>query len=310
MGRFVARSVAVVITCIAAPVARAGEGATGAAPAEKTFHLNQYMNGTPSAIRRTLQGPVDEFTAKTKDAKRRVADCEADLAAAREAALARARESDRYRDLATAARQAESDLAEARRAGTVRQRLDAGTKLNQLRSAMEKIERSAAAADRDVPIREARLAEERQSVSRCEQSLKKATDWRDKWVYAIECTFRMRAPLRVGREGALTTVKVLRPDQPGHEGVLVEYEAPQLQSNGGESEGIRTVNVVMRKKRLLLAPSTPGAKSAKAGDVLPIYRNYRIEGITTDEDGVIYIAARHPADPDDLLAAMIPLRGK
>jgi hypothetical protein len=83
-----------------------------------------------------------------------------------------------------------------------------------------------------------------------------------------------------------------------------------LQSNGGESEGIRTVNVVMRKKRLLLAPSTPGAKSAKAGDVLPIYRNYRIEGITTDEDGVIYIAARHPADPDDLLAAMIPLRGK
>ena len=97
---------------------------------------------------------------------------------------------------------------------------------------------------------------------------------------------------------------------PGHEGVLVEYEAPLRQSEGGQAEGIRTINVVMQKKRLLLAPETPGAKNAKAGDVLPLYRNYRIEGITTDEEGPVYVAARRAADPDNLLAAIIPLKGQ
>jgi hypothetical protein len=156
-----------------------------------------------------------------------LAECETAITAARDAAIPRARATAKYRRLAADAKQAEADLETARQSGTVQQRLDAGSRLNQCRAAMAKIERNALAADRDIALHRVRLAEERQSVQRCEQSLKKAVGWRDQWVYSIECTFRINAPIEVGTEGVLTSVRVLKPSAPDHEGVLVEYEAPQ-----------------------------------------------------------------------------------
>jgi hypothetical protein len=274
----------------------------------RTFQLSQYVKGTPAEIRQMLQGPVDEFVAKVKDARARMAAAEADVEAARQAAVARAHTSPRYQQLAADAEQAESALEEARRSGTVRQRLDAGSRLNRVRAELDKIDKSAVASDREVPRLEARLQEERQSVQRCTESLKKATTWRDQWSYAIECTFRMNAPVRIGRAGVLPTVKVLKPPGPGHEGLLVLYEAPERQNLGDKIEGIQTVNVVMKPVPLLLAPDTPGAKEAKAGDVLKLYRSYRVEGMTTDADGPVYVTARHEADADLLMEEIVPLR--
>ena len=279
-------------------------------PADTRFQLGKYVKGTPAEIRQTLQGPVDEFTQKTADAKRRVAECETEIAAEREAALPRARATARYQQMVANVKQAEADLGEARRSGTVQERLDAGSRLNRCKAAIEKFEKEALAGDKELALDQARLAEERQSVARCEQSLKKSVAWRDEWVYAIECTFRLRAPLDVGDVGVLTTVKVLTPNGPAHEGVLVEYEAAEQKAMGAEVEGIQTIKVVMKKVRLLLAPETPGAAGAKPGDLLVLYRNYRIEGLITDADGPIYIAARHAAASDALMDEVIPLGSK
>ena len=278
--------------------------------AEKKFHLTHYVSGTPSEIRQTLQGPVEEFTEKTRDARRRAAEAEAALSAAREAAVGQARKTRAYRELAKSADRAAADLENARRSGTVQQRLDAGAALNRVRGSMEKLERDALAADKDVARCEATLTEERQSVTRCEESLKKAKSWRDKWVYAVECTYRMNEPLRPGTRGALPTVKVLRAVGKDGKGLLVAYEAPERESLGDEAEGIQTVNVNMVRERLLLPPDTPGAATAKPGDVLELQRVYRIEGVTTDVDGSVYVAARKPSDVDALLEAVMPLRHK
>jgi hypothetical protein len=275
---------------------------------DKTFHLSQYVKGTPAEIRQMLQGPVDEFTTKVKEARDRVAACEADVEAARQEAVARAHESPKYQQLVADVKQAEAALESARRTGTAQRRLDASSRFNRLRAELDKLDKGAAASDPQVPRLEARLREERQSVERCTDSLKKATSWRDQWTYAIECTFRMNAPVKPDRVGVLPTVKVLKPHGPGHEGVLVQYEAPERQNLGEKVEGIQTVNVVMKPVRLLLAPDTPGARDARAGDVLKLYRSYRIEGITTDADGAVYVAARHPVDPDLLMEEIMPLR--
>jgi hypothetical protein len=278
-------------------------------PAVKVFRLGKYVKGTAAEIRQTLQGPVDEFTEKTKAAEQRVAECEAGAATARQAALPRLRASSpKYRELAETARRAEEELERARRSGTVQQRLDAGSRLNHARAGMEQMEKSAVAGDRDVGLEQARLEEERQSVTRCRESLEKATVWRDQWVYAIECTFRMNAPLAVGSEGVLTTVRVLKPPRPDHEGLLVLYEAAEQVGRGGEVEGIQTVNVVMKKERLLLGPDAPGAEGAKRGDVLKLFRNYRVQSVATDREGPVYVTAREPADVDALMAEIMPLR--
>ena len=298
-----------VATCLLA-VLWAARASSADLPAEKTFHLTKYVSGTPSEIRRTLQRPVDEFVEKAHDAKRRAGEAEASVAAAREAAVARAQKMREYRELDAAAKRVAAELDVARRSGTVQQRLDASAALNRVRGAMESLERAAVAADKDVARCEAALAEERQSVARCEESLKKAKSWRDRWVYAVECTFRMNEPLRPGTQGALTTVKVIRPAGAGEKGLLVEYEAPEREGLGDEAEGIQTVNVNMVRERLLLPPDTPGAATAKAGDVLELQRVYRIEGVTTDAEGVVYVTARKPADVDALLEAVMPLRRK
>lgn len=288
----------------------AAEGGAQPGPGEKTFRLGKYVKGTAAEIRQMLQGPVDEFVEKTQTAKKRAAEREAALAAAKEAAVPRVRQTPAYQRLVTSAAEAERDLEQLRRSGTTRQRLDASTKLNRFRAAMDKMDRDAITGDAEVARQAARLAEERESVARCEQSLEKATVWRDQWVYAIECTFRLDAPVGVGDEGVLTTVKVLEPHGPKHEGVLVEYEAAEQTGLGKEIEGIQTVNVVMKKHRLLLGPDTPGAKGARSGEVLELFRNYRIESATTDADGSVYVAARRPADIDALMTEVMPLRPK
>ena len=291
-----------VLLLLAAGVTAAEDG--------KIFRLGKYVKGTAAEIRQTLQGPVEEFTEKTKAAERRVAECEAAVAAARRAALPRLRESAEYRKLAAAAEKAELDLERARESGTVRQRLDAGTRLNRTRAAMEQMLKDAVAGDGTLAREEARLAEERESVQRCTHSLEKATTWRDQWVYAIECTFRMNAPLAVGSEGVLTTVRVLKPPGPDHEGLLVLYEAAEQVGRDGEVEGIQQVRVVMKRERLLLGPDTPGAKHAKRGDVLKLFRNFRVDGVTEDREGPVYVTARVAADVDALMAEIMPLRAE
>jgi|SRR5688572_15466542 len=283
-------------------------GSNGAERPPREFKLGQYVKGTAAQIRQTLQGPVDEFTSKTNDAQQRVAECEAAVVAARAAALPRARASARYRELLAAAKKAEQDLERARRSGTTQERLDASSRLNRSRAGMDQIEKDAIAGDRGLAAAEARLAEERQSLERCRDALKKAITSRDKWVYAIECTFRMNAPLAVGSEGVLTTVRVLKPPAPDHEGLLVLYEAAERVGLGADVEGIQTVNVVMKRERLLLAPDTPGAEGAKRGDVLKLYRCYRVASITADREGPVYVTARVPDDVDSLMAEIMPLK--
>ena len=278
--------------------------------AEPTFRLGKYVKGTAPEIRQMLQGPVDEFTTKTKDAKKRLAECEAAIAAAREGAKPRLRETKRYRDLEASAEAAQRELDRVRQSGTARQKLDASTRLNRLRTTLAKMEADAVANDPHIARLKARLAEEKESVERCQLSLEKATTWRDQWVYAIECTFRIAAPVQVGSQGVLTTVRVLKPNSPTHEGVLVLYEAAEQTGLGGQVEGIQMVNVVMKKERLLLGPDTPGAAGAKKGDVLELFRTYRVESMTTDADGPVYVTARRPHENDALMAEMMALRAK
>ena len=298
----------VVMPLLGLIAATAAGGADAPRGAERRFELGKYVKGTPTEIRQMLQGPVDEFTEKTKDAKRRAAEREAALAKAKEGAAGRVRQSPQYQKLATDAAAAEASLEQLRRSGTAKQRLDASTRLNRFRASMEKMDKDAVAKDPEVARQTARLAEERESVVRCEQSLEKATAWRDQWVYAIECTFRFNAPLDAGEEAVLTVVKVLKPHGAGQEGVLVEYEAPEQTGLGKEIEGIQHVNVVMQKHRLLLGPVTPGAAEARPGQTLELFRTYRIEGMTTDADGPVYVAARKPADADALMAEIMPMR--
>ena len=283
---------------------------SAAAEPQPTFRLGKYVKGTGAEIRAMLQGPVDEFTTKTEEAKKRLAECEAAIAAAREAAKPRLRGTKKYRELEASAEAAQRELERVRQSGTARQRLDASSRLNRLRTTLAKMETDAVASDPEVARLKARLAEETESVERCQSSLEKATAWRDQWVYAIECTFRIPAPVQVGSHGVLTTVKVLKPNTPTHEGVLVEYEAAEQTGLGGVVEGIQMVNVVMKKHRLLLAPETPGAAGSKKGDVLELFRTYRVESMTADADGPVYVTARRPHENDALMAEIMPLRKK
>ena len=79
---------------------------------------------------------------------------------------------------------------------------------------------------------------------------------------------------------------------------------------GADVEGIQTVNVVMKKERLLLAPDTPGAEGAKRGDVLKLFRNYRVVSVATDREGTVYVTARAPEDVDALMKEVMSLRNE
>lgn len=291
---------------LVAPWVRADSPDDSSKPPEKVWVLTSYLKGTAPQVREQLQRPVDEFLAKTADARAKVEARKAEIARARKRAAERARQSPDYKSLAADLAKATAALKEARAHGSTADRLAASSTFNKVRAAMTKLEDRAAAGDRDLPALRQRLGEEEAAAARCAESLRKTRAWRDELIDSIAQAYMMRGRLEPGLQGTLGRVKVL--DATG-DSVVVEFFTTEQVTESKVEEGIEKLTVRGRKEKVLVDASEIGRK-AMPGDHVRLDRNFVITDLSQSDEGRLFTALRKPADCDRLLEAVMPLMGK
>jgi len=275
-------------------------------PADQhVWELTDYLKGTAPKIRDLVNGELERLTAKQKDVRQRCSGYDAAILAEQAAVTNAVHKSDAYQKLAAEKAQAEADLKTARETGTAQEKLDASSNFNRIRTAMEKMESSAVAADTKIPQLLKDKKEEQQEMKRCDEAVITAQKWRDKLISALRDTFKMKWPLTPGAAGILGMVTPV--DDPDANGVTVEYVAYEPVETGGTQEGIMQIKAIFHQVRLHLTGMD--TKGMHKGTPVAIDRNFTIvRRARGDEPERTYEARPAKDDIDRLFELLIPLR--
>jgi hypothetical protein len=272
---------------------------------QKQWELTPYLKGTAPQIRDLLNGEVERITGRIKSTEQKIAEGKNDCKADEDATLERVHKSAAYQKAAAETKKAEEDLAEARKSGSSSDRLEASSRFNKGRVAMEKLEHGALTTNTTLDEDRHRVSELEKDLKRYRQTLDKANKWRDELLQATRNGFCIKAPVKPDSKGILGKVTVKKVVEKGT--ALVEYEAPELLAQEKDDEGMKIFHARFSKIKVLV--SGIDTKGMKAGATVYLDRTFVIKSIEDDEiEGKEYVASPLPSDTDKLLDTIVPLR--
>jgi hypothetical protein len=270
---------------------------------EHNWELTSYLKGTTSQVRDRLNSEVERLTARVKGAQRELDDARSDVKSDEKAAVARVKKTSPYVQNETEMKKAQGDLEQARAGGTPQQRVDASSRFNKHRLALEKMEREAVLNDKTLDQDHRRVRELEKDLARFNDSLAKATKWRQELLDAIRVGFCIKGPVKTNSHGTLGKVMVKKIIDP-HKAVVL-YDAPELLDRGKDHEEIATFSAKIQT--LELTVSGIDASGMKAGEPTYLDQNFVITK-SGEEGNETYTARAKPSDVDELFAAIVPLR--
>lgn len=272
----------------------------------KYWELTDYLRGTPPQVRDKLNGELERLSAKVNQTQRALAEAERECELELKKTEDRAHRSLQYQQLVNEKTQADAALQAARKSGSPEERVEASSRFNRARVALEQF-------DRDLPSQSPALAEARkkadeiaQDLHRLREGWAKAGAWRNDLLDAIRNGFRLRAPVVENSKGTLPGVTIERINDA--QNMLVDYDAIAFGASGKDEEGVRTASAhTVPIKVLVSGIETAGFKQ---GQQIDLDREFIIERRdSSDSDGLIYAAKPYPSlDIDQLFEVIVPLR--
>lgn len=269
---------------------------------EPMWHFTSYLKGTTAQVRQQLNGEVERLMAKTRTTKKAIADYKAAIAADEKASTDRLRKDARYVSLKADLKQAEADLETARKKGTPQDRLDASSRCNHLRAAVEQMENDALAKDQGLTDDRAALKEQTAGLKKHIEALDRAQKWRDTLIEAIQTSARLKWPLKPGEAGLLGKVTPLQIVD--EHSIVVEYQAYEEVGKSGEQEEIQRIDVIPHRVKLLVTGINTKGLAEKQSVVLN--KTFSVE--KTDENGRYVVTQTPPSALDEFFDKVMPLR--
>lgn len=280
----------IVVLCLAAGPARAED------PQTKVWELTDYLKGTPAQIRATLYKEIIRLTRASRETSRELTEAQSDLSSDTKAVLDRAHARSDCAGLIRALPQARADLDRARSSGTTQERMTASSKFNRIKEAIEAIEKSEMRGDRQIPADQKRIAELTSEAKEQKTSLDKAEEWKSRIVNAVEFSFKLQWPLKVGDRGLLGDVVVR--DVISSDSFTCTYEAFETLAEGHNAEGIVDVHGVGHVIGMMV--EGVDTKSLKTGSTVNLDQIFEL--IRKKEIGgeMFYMVRRSPGAEDFL----------
>lgn len=283
-----------VVLCLAAGQARAAD------PQTKVWELTDYLKGTPAQIRSTLYKEIIRLTRVSRETSRELSEAQGELARDTAAALDRAHARTDCAALIQALPQAKAELERARASGTTQERMAASSKYNRIKEAIESIERSEVRSDRQIPSDQQRIAELTRESSEQKKSLDKAREWKDRIVSAVEFSFKLEWPLKLGNRGLLGDVVVR--DVISGDSFTCNYDAFETLAEGHNAEGIVDVHGVNHTIAFLI--EGVDTKSLKTGGTINLDKVFELIRKKDIGGEAFYVVRRTPGAEDVLWEQM------
>lgn len=272
-------------------------------PARK-WEFTPYLTGSTASVRDKLNGEVERLMMKIHDTQEQVRITNSAMAADEKKAVDKLHKSLDYRTALAEKDKAAADMEAARKGGSSSDRMDASSRFNHARLAIEKMERDAMSSSTALAQDRLHSGELQKDLRRFNEALAKAKKWRDELLDSIRNAFCLRSPLRKGSKGILpraTVVKILG----GHEAIF-DYDAIELMSRGKDVEGIQSFTVRSHPIRIdVKGIETAGMKEGQPYDVDHVVE---VEGAKPGNEMIVYIAHPSPGEADDLFAQLVPIR--
>jgi hypothetical protein len=271
------------------------------------WELTDYLKGTPDHIRQTLNVDTERLIRTVKETqaaiKQGTLDCQDD----EKRALDAVHKSAVYQQTAAEKASAEADLATARKSGTAEDRLDASSRFNKARFALEKMDHDAVANCEPLLQDQRALFEAKKNLKNFTEALDKAIAWRNELLDATRNGFMFKGPVVDGSKGTLpriTIEKVVADDQvlAGYDLLTYDMDHPQK-----DKEGIKVFPATKARVHVLITGID--AKDLKAGEKTNLDRVFVLDEKKQDEKKApIYVVKPYPCDADRLFETIVPLR--
>ena len=273
----------------------------------KEWELTSYLKGTAPQIRDKLNGEVERLVVGIKEAQDNIKKYDQACTADEKNAIEKVRASALYKSTAAEKARAEQDLEAARKSGSSQEKLDASSRFNKARIALEKLEHDAVTNCEELSQDRHRMYESQHDIKRLNEAAEKALAWREELLDATRNGFMMKGPPLKGAKGTLpriTIAKILDSSR-----MIVDYDMLTFDyaHPGKEKEGIKVLNATKERIKILL--SGVNTSKLKQGDKISLDHVFVLEGSQhSDNQGTIYEAGPFPSDADILFDAIVPLR--
>lgn len=268
-------------------------------PGEKTWELTPYLKGTPEQIRDLLNSDVDRLGEKQKELSGKINELRTDIGNEERAAVARVRQSDAYKAVAKSIKEGDEKLAAM--PPDAPKRFDVANQVRRDRAKLKAMETNAPDGNEQLTTDKSQLSDAKAQRERISESLATATAWREKLIDAVRFTYEMKGPLRVGSDGTLGKVIVVKISGPTS--MIVKWTVHRIVERGDEAESIE--GVMVRSSEVNLIVSGVSTHDLKEGRPVLLDRHFVLSRISyTDDLDPIYAVKPSPNDRDDLLNAI------
>jgi hypothetical protein len=273
--------------------------APAAKPGEKTWELTPYLKGTAEQIRDLLNSDVDRLSEKQKELSAKINELGTDVGNEQRAAVARVRRSDVYAATAKAIKEGDAKLEGM--PPDAPGRFGVANQVRRDRAKLKALEASASDGDEQITTDKNQLSEAKLQRERISESLTAATAWRAKLIDAVRFTYSMKGPLRVGSDGTLGKVTVVKISGPMS--MIAKWTVHRIVERGDEAEAIE--GVLVRSSEVNLLVSGVSTHDLKEGQTLFLDRHFVLSRISYADDlDFIFAVKPSPNDRDDLLTAI------
>jgi hypothetical protein len=273
----------------------------------REWELTPYLKGTAPQIRDKMNGEMERLIAKIKETQESIRIGNADAQSDEKLALDKLHKNPVYQKAAAEKAAAEADLETARKGGSAQDRMDASSRFNKARLAIETMEHDAVANNEALSRDHHAVFDAQKDLKRYTDALTKATAWRDQLLDATRNGFMLRGPLAEGSKGTLPRVTVEK--VVGSDAAMVGFDLItfDMSKPPKDHEGIKEFPAT--KARIHVLVTGIDVSKLKAADKLSFDRVFVVRAVKKDaQNGTVYEVKPFPADADKLFEMIVPLR--
>jgi hypothetical protein len=235
------------------------------------------IKGTAPQVARQINAGLEAAWSHFADADASVHRAQADLDAQNAATLKALHESSAYKTKAAALTRAEADLKQARATGDPAQAIQIGATINQARSDLVAMEKSAITADIKLPALQADLNASIRKRTDARTAMNKAAEWRSRILHGIKFGEVLTLPLVHDQEFWIDSVRV-------HEAnnitltleMKIQEEVPGSTKKNARGDGIDVAEYVDHPIHVIIP--RPAKCTADAGSTVAIKAPYHLSG--------------------------------